>query len=347
MRPGLAYTVLRSMTDTAPTVSIVVPVYKVEEYLAECLDSLLAQTDPDWELIAVNDGSPDGSPAILEQYAARNARIRVIHQENAGVAVARNRGVEEARGRYIVHVDADDQVHPQLLEVCRSVISRHEPDIISYGHLRVAPHTRMPQPTLDPGKLPCHCARKVLPLLRQRGRHRISLMAVMSCYRAELARAHPFLPGIKYDDYPYVATVVGSVHKAACLRVPLYGYTVRPGSAMTSNFAAGNIAHHRRALLAIADAYASTPRRLATVTRIIMPEILKQIGNSIFRSDRSTPDWPEMLVAFRSLLVELDGRGLLRWRGHKLRRYRAYRRLVAAAVQDLPALVAPLSRVFR
>ncbi len=334
------------MTDSAPTFTIVVPVYKVEEYLAECLESLLAQTDPDWELLVVNDGSPDGSPAIMEQYAARDARIHLIHQENAGVAVARNRGVEQARGRYVVHVDADDVVHPQLLEVCRYFIEREAPDMVSFGHLRIGPHEGMPIPHLRPRSLSSYVSRKPLPLLRQRERYRISLMAVMSCYRTELARSCPFLPGIKYDDYPYVASVVGNVGKVVCLREPLYGYTVRPGSAMTSDYAIGNIAHHKRALLAIADAYAATSRRRDVVTRIIFPEILKQVGNAVFRSERDRPGWFDMLAAYRALLVELDGLGLLERRGHKLRRYRAYRQLVETEPQDLQGLVAPLARVF-
>ena len=97
-------------------VSVIVPVYQVEAYLPACLDSILAQTFRDFELILVDDGTRDGSPAIMEAYAARNARIRLLHKENGGLSSARNAGLDVARGEYIAFVDSDDTVEPTLLE---------------------------------------------------------------------------------------------------------------------------------------------------------------------------------------------------------------------------------------
>ncbi|CUR54434.1 hypothetical protein NOCA2170006 [metagenome] len=91
-----------------PEISLVVPFYNVEDYLAECLDSLLRQTWSDFEVVLVDDGSPDGSRAIAERYAAQDPRIRIITQENAGLGAARNAGIRNARGRYLAFVDSDD-----------------------------------------------------------------------------------------------------------------------------------------------------------------------------------------------------------------------------------------------
>ena len=93
-----------------PKVSVIVPVYKVEAYLQECIDSILAQTFTDFELILVNDGSPDNCGAICDQNAARDSRIRVIHQENQGVTRARANGVAAAKGEFINFVDSDDTI---------------------------------------------------------------------------------------------------------------------------------------------------------------------------------------------------------------------------------------------
>lgn len=93
---------------TTPVISVIVPVYKAERYLNECIDSILAQTFSDFELILVDDGSPDRSGEICDQYAAEDARIRVIHKPNGGVSSARNAGFEITRGKYITFVDADD-----------------------------------------------------------------------------------------------------------------------------------------------------------------------------------------------------------------------------------------------
>ncbi len=88
--------------------SIVIPVYNVELYLAECLDSVLAQTLRDIEVVCVDDGSTDGSGRILDEYASRDPRVRVFHQDNSGVGPARNRGIDEARGEFIAFMDPDD-----------------------------------------------------------------------------------------------------------------------------------------------------------------------------------------------------------------------------------------------
>ncbi|HEM2548504.1 TPA: SP_1767 family glycosyltransferase [Streptococcus suis] len=97
-------------------ISVIVPVYNVKPYLARCLDSLLKQTHTNFELLLVNDGSSDGSAFVLEDYAKKDQRIRIIHQENRGVSAARNRALDEARGEYITFIDSDDFVEDFYLE---------------------------------------------------------------------------------------------------------------------------------------------------------------------------------------------------------------------------------------
>lgn len=99
-----------------PLVSIIVPVYRVEPYLRCCLDSILAQTFTDFELILVDDGSPDRCGEICDEYEEKDSRIRVIHQQNLGAAAARNAGLDQTQGKYIAFCDADDKVSPLWLE---------------------------------------------------------------------------------------------------------------------------------------------------------------------------------------------------------------------------------------
>lgn len=99
----------------SPEVSIIVPIYKTERYLPECIDSILTQTYTDFELILVDDGSPDKCGAICDKAAKQDARIRVLHQENQGVTRARANGVSAARGRFITFVDSDDTLPPHAL----------------------------------------------------------------------------------------------------------------------------------------------------------------------------------------------------------------------------------------
>ena len=99
-----------------PKISIIIPVYKVEEYLNRCLDSIIIQTFTDWECILIDDGTPDISGKICDEYVSKDNRFIVIHQENAGVSAARNAGLDIARGEYITFVDSDDWVEPNFLE---------------------------------------------------------------------------------------------------------------------------------------------------------------------------------------------------------------------------------------
>ena len=97
-------------------VSIIVPVYQVEKYIRQCVDSILAQTFTDFELILVDDGSKDGSGQICDEYAAMDRRVKVIHKENGGLSDARNRGMDQAAGNYFMFIDSDDYIAPTMLE---------------------------------------------------------------------------------------------------------------------------------------------------------------------------------------------------------------------------------------
>lgn len=98
-----------------PKVSIIVPVYKAEKYLNRCIDSILAQTFTDWELLLIDDGSTDRSGDICDEYAKKDTRIRVFHKENGGVSSARNLGLDSAQGEWVTFIDADDYILPDFL----------------------------------------------------------------------------------------------------------------------------------------------------------------------------------------------------------------------------------------
>jgi glycosyltransferase involved in cell wall biosynthesis len=123
--------------ETLPKISIIVPVYKVERFLSKCIDSIIAQTFTDFELILVNDGSPDNSGAICDEYSRRDNRIKVIHKENGGLSSARNAGLKVARGNYIGFVDSDDYIHKKMYELLYSAAAIHSSDIILCDFLKV------------------------------------------------------------------------------------------------------------------------------------------------------------------------------------------------------------------
>lgn len=115
--------------------SIIVPIYKVDKYLEQCIDSVLKQSYADYELILVDDGSPDLCPIICDKYVVQDERIKVIHKQNEGLVRTRQRGVAEAKGEFLVFLDGDDWIHEDYLMEMADIIEKHDPDVICCGHI--------------------------------------------------------------------------------------------------------------------------------------------------------------------------------------------------------------------
>lgn len=113
-----------------PEISIIVPVYNIDKYINRCLDSILAQSFTNWECLLIDDGSIDNSLSICKQYEKKDSRFRVIHQENSGVAVARNNGIENANGNYIAFLDGDDSIVPDSYEILYNTAQKQNADIV-------------------------------------------------------------------------------------------------------------------------------------------------------------------------------------------------------------------------
>ena len=127
-----------------PLVSVIIPVYNVERYLAQCLDSVSHQTYQNLEIICVNDGSRDGSPDILRRYADEDARIQVIDKANGGVSRARNDALDCACGEYIMFVDSDDWVEPDACENAVNTMREYDADTAaSFTHLTLPTNREM------------------------------------------------------------------------------------------------------------------------------------------------------------------------------------------------------------
>lgn len=118
-------------------ISVIIPVYNVERYLDKCVSAILAQSYTDFELILVDDGSTDQSGAMCDRYAERHEAVRVIHQQNKGLGGARNTGIENATGEYLLFLDSDDFVHPDLLKRCAEHVQRHDCDMVFFDQVAV------------------------------------------------------------------------------------------------------------------------------------------------------------------------------------------------------------------
>ena len=126
--------VITEESNYNPKLSVIVPVYKVEKYLVRCIDSILAQTFVDFELLLIDDGSPDKSGDICDEYACKDTRIRVFHKENGGVSSARNLGLENVRGNILTFIDADDWIDVDCFENGVCIMDRDDLDILQYSY---------------------------------------------------------------------------------------------------------------------------------------------------------------------------------------------------------------------
>jgi len=227
--------------------SIIIPVYNVQEYLQGCIDSVLANDTTDCEVILVDDGSTDGvCPGICDENAARHPDlIRVIHQENQGLGGARNTGLEAARGEYVFFVDSDDTIAPNSLQLlCEEAVKTHA-DIYSfnlYTHDGSGPKTLIE-------------ISKQYPKAFSLGEHPEFLLSLPAAW-ARIYRRDLFLnTGIRYpsrvwyEDIRTSTKLFAVASSIVTLPQPLYYYLQRPGSIMRSS----NISRNREILLAFDD----------------------------------------------------------------------------------------------
>lgn len=213
-------------------ISVIIPLYNVEAYLPACLDSVLSQTYADLEIILINDGSTDSSPAICREYAARDGRIRVIHQENQGMSAARNAGIEIVRGEFITFVDSDDYLLEDAIETMVSLQKRYDADIsIVSGYSLDTDNKIVKIAGLAPvqGEELFTGADRMDAYIRQR---KIQNAVWARLYRRELFANLRFAVGKTSEDLFISHLLVHAAERIVISEKPGYVYRLRPGSIM-------------------------------------------------------------------------------------------------------------------
>lgn len=218
-----------------PKVSIIVPVYKAEDYLRGCVDSILSQTFSDFEVFLVNDGSPDNCGAICEEYRKTDCRVRVIHQENQGQAAARNHALAQAQGEWVCFVDSDDAIHPQMVELLYkgaeaagagiSMCDMAESPQVPEGFLRQR-EAAFETLTIDEA---------TLVRLFDAGEYP-SWVACGKLIRRELVEGYLFTEGRVYEDNEAVCRWVCGAGKLAWIHEDMYYYRTNPISTTQRKF---------------------------------------------------------------------------------------------------------------
>ena len=222
-----------------PKISVIVPVYNVEKYLHECVDSVLAQTFTDFELILINDGSQDNSGTICDEYAKKDNRIIIIHQENQGQAAARNNAIAIANGEWIHFVDSDDLIHPQMLEILYSAVDENT-QISMCG---------LYKGTILPDEFCSHKSDYNFKKCPVTEKELISMYNDFYQYwvvwakliKKEIVEKYLFTPGRINEDTAAVFRWINETGFVSITDEPLYFYRHNPTSTMQVNFSLKNL----------------------------------------------------------------------------------------------------------
>lgn len=211
--------------------SVILPIYKVEKYLHDCVDSILGQTYTDFEVILVDDGSPDSCPQICDEYAAKDPRVQVVHQNNAGIACARNVGITLAKGEYIISIDSDDYLVGADVLSCINEKTTSNPDVIMFGYKKYFESDKSwgepVCPTLSAGLSTAESLKELLV----NGSY-IATAWTKAVRREVLVKNNiTFKPGmVSGEDVDWYLNLLCSVDKFECLQKACVAYRQRPDS---------------------------------------------------------------------------------------------------------------------
>lgn len=211
--------------------SIIIPIYNVEQYLRKCVDSVLNQDASDYEIILVDDGSTDSCPTICDEYAAKYEIVRVLHQENGGLSAARNAGLAVARGEYIMFVDSDDYIEPNVLKGLLDQVGRDNLDVLRYRLQYVNPKHEVYNPyKSDPFKGNDYSTEPTDGVTFLNTRMSTACYAWAFVLKQELLDGCLFTPGIYFEDTDWTPRMLSKAKRVASANTVVYNYLVREGS---------------------------------------------------------------------------------------------------------------------
>lgn len=214
-------------------ISVIIPVYKAEKCLARCLDSLLVQTFTDFEVILIDDCSPDNSGVICDEYATKDSRFIVLHRENnGGASAARNLGLEQSTGEYISFVDSDDYVKPEYLQVLFSVLIENQADIAQCSFYEVV-NDKFPQEKNDELKVKPYTKEETYGYLYGDGdKYIFNFLLWNKLYKSEILKNIRFVEGLRCEDVIFISQSVCAASKIVNCNQPLYYYCRHDDSVM-------------------------------------------------------------------------------------------------------------------
>ncbi len=217
--------------DKRPLISVIVPVYNVENYLRACVDSIIAQTYENLEIILVDDGSPDNCPAICDDYAKKDSRIRVIHKENGGLSDARNAGLSVMTGEYLMFVDSDDLLPKNAVSALYNLAVEYNSELVIGSHRKFVDITDLDDSIIKSNTVSYLSKKESICHMFQHG-----CASWGRLYRADIHKSITFPIGEINEDEAIVLKILDKCNSVIITDECVYHYRTRPESITTSSF---------------------------------------------------------------------------------------------------------------
>lgn len=277
-----------------PLISVIVPIFNVEQYLSQCIDSIINQTYRNLEIILVDDGSSDSCGAICDEYARQDGRIKVIHKENGGVSSARNAGLDAVRGEYIGFVDPGDWIVPDMYEYMYQKLCGYKADIVTCGYINVH-DTWMDYRRSQTDEV--YIREKALDELFWDYKIRYFLWDKL--YKAELWSGIQFPIGRIFEDRLTVYKVFERADRIALLREAKYYYRIRPDGLTNT----GAFLNRRSIYSAVIDLYQAVVPRMPRYKIVLHHDIRNWCIDEICREIAEKPERLESNMRLVSILA--------------------------------------------
>lgn len=303
---------------THPFVSIIVPIYNVEPYLRGCLDSLLNQTFKNFEVIMIDDGATDSSGAIADEYAAKDNRFQVIHQQNKGLSGARNTGLKVAKGSYISFLDSDDYFHPDFLNLMIETAQNEQTDVV-FCNLQHTTTLYQKMPTgLKLGQFKIR--RFFKPFADFLKEKSLITQVCVKLYKKEALSDLTFKEGIYFEDALFTTLFMGRAKSAVHINAPLYYYYTNPNSIMHSSFNEKKVKSY---VSVIEEIYAFTsqnkPEYLNEVQKELLNKRVKMTMNQAIRRQKDKSKCLELFTLMGQEFKRLYEQNIISFSGLKLK----------------------------
>lgn len=302
--------------ENNPLISIIIPVYNVEKYLADCLISVINQTYKNLEIICVNDGSTDGSTDILKKYQQKDSRIKVITQQNKGLAAARNTALNNISGKYFFYVDSDDYIHPQTIEILYNSIRTNPVDLVvcdfekttkkysdnDFTHfIDLFPKTKIIKNPLE----------QYAQL-----RTKISPSVWTNLYSTNKYGNIRFVEGYVWEDVYYTLQCLDRAGKIGYLNLKLYGYMQNPLSISLHTYSAYKIDCHIKNIMLIHQYFENRDKPSQQIKEKLIAKFVRRLMNDVENSGDK-----ELKIYLSQKLKELKKQKLISFKFLKLSKW--------------------------